>query len=175
MAKWNNFFLQKMGLDVNHNPYPIYESVAAWGIFCKEIPFKIFDKVKEPAKRSWYDEHGDDEYIPTTGLMLEAYTMKVKLACKKITNGNQYDSASVDDVRLMVGNFLEYLRTSGMMKVYSAHTRIGRQNVRLESIDDDAVWVTEDDGSEFLIFSVTLKVNDPYTDITLASSSSSSM
>lgn len=163
MGKWNNFFLQRMGVGPNNDPYPVCESVSTWGIFCKTIPFKLFDKVKDPAKRSWHDEHGDDEYIPSTGLFLEAYTMKVELACKKGSDS----MASVDNVRTNIGNFLTYLRQSGLLKLYSSHTRIGRQNVRLESVSDNGKWVNEDD-AEFLIFEVTFKVNDPVTDITLS-------
>ena len=177
MHNWNNFYLQRMGVDGYNNPYPVCESVSTWGIFCKDIPFKIFDKVKEPAKRTWNDQHGDDEYIPSTGLYLEAYSMKVELACKKIGSTNKYDSAAVDDVRAKVGVFLEYLRTSGMLKIYSSHTRIGRQNVRLESVGENGTWDIDDEGNEFLIFEVTLKVNDPMTDVVLSipvSSSSSS-
>lgn len=162
MGKWNNFFLQRMGVNSNNAPYPVCESVATWGIFCKSIPFKVFDKAKAPAKRSWNDEDGDDEYIPSSGLFMEAYTMKVELACKKGSDS----MASVDNVRTNIGNFLAYLRQSGMMKLYSSHTRIGRQNVRLESVGDSVKWKSDDNG-EFLIFEVTFKVNDPVTDITL--------
>lgn len=169
MGKWNNFFLQRMGVDGNNNPYPVRESVATWGVFCKDIPFKIFGKTKDPAKRTWYDEHGDDEYIPAGGLKLESYTIKVEFGCKKANNSMQ----AVNDVRANVGLFLDYLRTSGMMKMYSSHTRIGRQEVRLESVDDDSTWESGDDG-EFLIFEVTFKVNDPVTDVTLVAPSSSS-
>lgn len=157
MGKWNNFFLQRMG-----SGYSVCESVATWGIWCKTIPFKIMDKVKDPAKRTWYDEHGDDEYISSDGLFLEAYTMKVEFGCKKVNSSK----ASVADVRQKVGTFLEYLRTAGMMKLYSSYTRIGRQEVRLESVSDNAKWVSDENG-EFLIFEVTFKVNDPVTDVTL--------
>ena len=168
MALWQNFYLQRMG----SNSYPVYESVNAWGVWCKDIPFKLWDKTKEPAKRSWNDEHGDDEYIPSTGLWLDAYEMTVEFGCKILDNaiGSSSDEevAHVDDVRNAVGNFLEYLRQSGMMKMYSAHTRIGRQNVRFVSVSDDAHWEPDEgDGQEFLVFKVTFKVNDPKTDITL--------
>lgn len=158
MEKWQNFYLQKMGVDGNSNPYPLCESVATWGVWCKDIPFKIAEKVKEPAKRSWYDEEGDDEYIPSTGLLLEAYTMKVEFGCKIKTG--------ISDVREKVGEFLDYLRQSGMMKLYSTYTRIGRQNVRLSSISDKA-WKNDQEGEEFLVFEVEFKVNDPATDIIL--------
>ena len=85
---------------------------------------------------------------------------------QKIENGNKYSSAAVSDVRQSVGNFLEYLRSSGMIKLYSTYTRIGRQNVRLESVSDNATWQSDDQG-EFLIFEVTFKVNDPMTDVVL--------
>ena len=168
MEKWQNFFLQLMGTDEAGVPYPINESVSKWGIFCKSIPFKIFDKVKEPAKRSWNDEDGDDEYISKDGLRLEAYTMKVEFGCKKIAAGDasKYGTSAVDDVRNKIGTFLNHLKL-GYFKLYSSHTRIGRQNVRVESVSDNAKWKSDENG-EYLIFEVTFKVNDPVTDVDLS-------
>lgn len=167
MSKWNNFFLQKMGVDSSENPYPVKESVAAWGIFCKDIPFKLMEKVKEPAGRNWHDEHGCDEFIPSTGLYVDAYEMTVELACKKLSSKEATTyGVSVSDVRTKVNTFLTYLRQSGMMKMYSTHTGIGRQDVRFVSVDNNAKWEKQD-GVEFLVFSVTFKVNDPITDIIL--------
>lgn len=170
MALWKNFYLQRMGYDGDDNPYPIYESVGTWGVWCKSIPFKLFDKVKEPAKRSWNDEHGDDEYISADGLFLESYEMEVEFGCKLLgSHIGSEQTAEVSNVRVSVANFLSYLRSSGMMKLYSSHTRIGRQNVRLVSVGDAAHWESKDiDGFEFLVFSVKFKVNDPITDIVLS-------
>ena len=167
MKNWQNFYLQRMGVDGNDNAYPVCESVSTWGVWCKEIPFKIADKVKEPAKRTWYDEHGDDEYIPNSGLFMEAYTIKIEFGCKIVT-GDKVETygTSVDDVRANVGEFLTYLRTAGMMKMYSTYTRIGRKEVRLSSIGDKA-WKSKEDGQEYLVFEVEFKVNDPVTDIIL--------
>lgn len=170
MADWQNFYIQKMGVDGNNGEYPVYESVNQWGVWCKSIPFKLFDKVKEPAKRSWYDEHGDDEYISSGGLFVEGYTMKVELGCRSKdvtdTHGVVVKTAA-ENVRDSVSTFLSYLRSSGMVNVYSSYTGIGRQNVRLDSVDDNATWMQGEDGWWFLIFEVTLKVNDPVTDIDL--------
>lgn len=170
MAAWQNFYLQRMGTDGTGETYPMYESVARWGVWCKDIPFKIFEKVKEPAKRTWNDEHGDDEYISPEGLWLEAYEMEVEFGCKKMTTtvGGE-EVAYVNDVRKAVGDFLEYLRQSGMMKLYSSWTRTGRQEVRLVSVSDDAHWEPSDNGGqEFLVFKVRFKVNDPKTDVKLS-------
>lgn len=167
MAGWRNFYLQKMGTDTNNQVWPVKESVAEWGVFCKTIPFVIAGKVKDPAKRSWNDEHGDDEYIPSDGLYLEGYTMTVEFGCKVLSGRDATTyGKSVSDVRTAVSNFLSYLRTSGMMKMYSSYTGIGRQEVRLESIKDNAKWKKEG-GEQWLTFEVSFKVNDPVTDITL--------
>ena len=161
MEKWQNFYIQRMGEDTESDPYPVYESVSDLGIWCKDIPFKLFEKVKTPAVRTWADEHGDDEYIPSTGLYLESYTMQVEFGCKK--------TSTVDNVRLMVGQFLSYLRSSGMLKIYSSYTRIGRQDVRLSSVGNEVTWKTSsrvDGGTEeFAIFTVEFKVNDPVSDV----------
>lgn len=167
MEKWQNFFLQLMGTDETGAPYPVNESVNKWGIFCKEIPFKIWEKVKDPAKRSWHDEDGDDEYAPKDGFKLEAYTMKVTFACKKITDtdAEKYGINAIDDVRNKIGTFLNHLRL-GMFNLYSSYTRIGRQKVRLDSVSDSSKWKSDENG-EYLIFELTFKVNDPVTDVTL--------
>lgn len=96
--------------------------------------------------------------------------MKVEFSCK---SQDIYDEqkrlirTAREEVRLKVKAFLTYLRESGMMNMYSTHTGIGRQNVRLESVGNDSIWKQGDDGWWFLIFDATFKVNDPVTDITL--------
>ena len=170
MADWRNFYIKKMGTG-----NPTKESVLDFGIWCKTIPFKIMEKVKQPPSRSWNDEHGTDEFIPSGGLMIDAYSMKVEFGCKKMKqlHDGSTNIPAVTDVRSKVATFIEFLRTSGMMMLYSSYTGIGRQNVRLESINDNAKWKNQG-GEQWLIFEVVFKVNDPYTDITLSSSSSSS-
>lgn len=171
MSSWNNFFLQKMGLDTQGNPWPVCESVATWGIFCKEIPFKLMEKVKEPAMRNWHDENGHDEFIPESGLYTDAYEMTVEFGCKKLNSRESSTyGTSVADVKEKVKTFLDYLRQSGMLNMYSSHTGIGRQNVRLSSVGSNATWVKMDVATltqpvqeEFLVFEVTFKVNDPNT------------
>lgn len=165
MEGWKNFYLQRMGVDGTGQKYPVCESVETWGVFCKDIPFRIVGDVKEPVKRTWPDEHGDDEFISSTGLLLEAYTIKVEFGCKLISaSQSAIYGVAVDDVRKNVNKFIKYLRSSGMLKMYSSHTGIGRQNVRLKSVEDNAKWQNRD-GEQWLIFNVVFKVNDPSTDM----------
>lgn len=161
---------------------PTYESVSQWGVWCKDIPFQIADGVKKPASRTWNDEHGDDEYIASTGMFMEAYTMEVEFGCKvmKAVTDGQTNIPAVTDVQKKVADFLEYLRSSGMMKMYSSYTRIGRQYVRLESYND-GTWQSKKEWrtvnnvrtlvttEEFLVFKIKFKVNDPVTNIIYSS------
>lgn len=162
MADWRNFYIRKMGTG-----NPTKESVLDFGIWCKTIPFKIMDKVKQPPSRQWHDEHGTEEFIPTGGLLLDAYTMKVEFGCKKMKAMHDGSTTipAINDVRSKVATFIEYLRTSGMLMLYSSYTGIGRQKVRLDSINDNAKWKNEG-GQQWLIFEVVFKVNDPATNIT---------
>ena len=52
------------------------------------------------------------------------------------------------------------------MSIYDTYTDIGRQKVRLVKLNDNAELVRDGDG-DILIFSVTLKVCDPITNIKL--------
>ena len=175
MASWQNFYLQKMGTE-NGALYPTYESVSEWGVWCKEFTWKLYGNVKEPAVRSWNDEHGTDEYIGADGLWLDAYDLEVEFGCKAMSN----DVKEVNNVRVAVSHFLEYLRSSGMLMLFSSWSRVGRQYVRFKGVSDDATWepdminklddenrADENTTTEFLVFKVTFKVNDPKTDITL--------
>ena len=38
----------------------VKDSIADFGMYVSESPFKPCDSVKEPIKREWHDEHGDD-------------------------------------------------------------------------------------------------------------------
>ena len=39
----------------------VKDSIADFGMYVSESPFKPCDSVKEPPKREWHDEHGDDD------------------------------------------------------------------------------------------------------------------
>ena len=130
----------------------VIDTIASFGMYVSESPFKPCADVKEPTKRSWYDEHGDDEYVSTDGLYMASYENKVKFLFKGDAFGANEKCKA----------FIEYLR-GGMMKMYCEFNRIGRRHVRLKSIDPE-LYRDPDDG-DILIMSVTFKFNDPVTDV----------
>ncbi len=130
----------------------VVDTIASFGMYCMDNPFKMADAVKEPTKRSWYDEDGDDEYIPKEGLRLSSYENEVKFGFK----GDAFGANE------KLKSFLEYLK-KGMMKMYCEFNKIGRQHVRLKSVKQ--TLDRNPDDADVLIVTVTFKFNDPKTDI----------
>lgn len=142
----------------------VKETVADFDIYCAEIPFRLFVEAKDPSKRDWMDEHGDDEYIPDSGLKLKAYTMDVKFCCK----GDKFSS------NVKIQKFVEYLTgmdgSGAVMMMYCTWTKIGRRGIRFDKLNDKAELVRDGDG-DTLVFTITFKVNDPVSNITPISAS----
>ena len=132
------------------------DTQTAYGIVCKEFPFKLFGEVKELPAHTWPDEkNGADEYIP------QRLYMKVEFAYK----------GTRDSANTAIRNFLNYLTGNdgiggAELMVYDTYTRIGRQKVRYISADND-MFVRNDHDGDVFTFSVNFRVNDPMTDITL--------
>lgn len=137
----------------------VKDTVSDFDIWCAEIPFNIGMDVKEPTVRDWKDEDGEDSYTDG-GLRFSAYDMKVKWCVK----GDKFSSNA--KIRAFL-NFLSGKDGSGeKMKIYCEWTQIGRQNVRLKKIEDDAELYREEDG-DVVVWSTTLRVEDPITEINL--------
>ena len=155
MARPYAIYFKKMKSDAL-----VVDTLDNWGIVCKEFPFKLYGEAKELPSHDWKDEDGDDEYIPSK-LPISSYEMEVEFAYKGVM-----DSANAN-----MKGFLDYLTGrdgSGVeLIVYDTYTKIGRQSVRFVSVGDD-VFHRQEEGGDVVVFSVTFKVNDPVTDITLS-------
>ncbi len=148
--------MQKEGKNASGDDYPVMELGADFSLFETESKFYGNRAVKDIPSRSWNDEDGDDEFVPST-YKYKAYEMQVKLACKG-------EPRSANDV---LTKFKAYL-SGGTFKVYDSYLGIGRQSVRFVEIPDDATLFRHYGGKdEALIITLKLKVNDPTTDITL--------
>ena len=134
----------------------VVETIEDFGLYCVDIPFKPAGDVKDIVSRDWKDENGVDEYIPTDGLKMSAYEIDVKFGYKGDKLGANKAISS-----------LLSLLSAGYVSIYDTYTGIGRQKVRLVKLNDNAELVRDDDG-DILIFSVTLKVCDPITNISLS-------
>lgn len=130
-----------------------------WGCYVSESPYiPCAKKAKNITSQSWYDEHGDDEYIPTT-----LYYESVEATLKFVYKGK------VTDAKNSIKAFINYLE-GGYFKFYDEFYKIGRQQVRLIGFSDEAElkYVSKASDECVATFSIEVKINDPVTDITLA-------
>ena len=148
------------------------------------MPFKAGGKSKEPAKREWHDEHGEDAYIPNK-LMLEAYDAEFEMAyCGKELASNPFD---LDLAFTHINSFKKLLTgnntsegSGAQLKIYSPYSTIGRQGCYLLEISDEEphVQLMQQGGNLYhenvVTFKVKFRVTDPVTDVDLTNPSSSS-
>lgn len=144
------FLIQKLKINS-----PVRDS-KEWGIWIESIPFLLYPKMKEPAKRSWPDQNGDDEYLPESPVF-EAYLMNVDFVFigERGTANNQIIS------------FMNYLSRDGEFSIYDTYSTLGRTHVRYSSYSGKAFRRREGE-NDVVQFTVTLKVNDPITEIRLS-------
>ena len=144
--------------DVAYGDYGIDTAVHSsdeWNVYVTSLPFRPFPDMKDLPSNDWKDEDGDDEYLPDRPAM-QSYEMEVSFAY----------IGTAADAPAKISSFLQYLAFGGYFSIYSQYTGIGRKKVRYVSYDDDALSM-DDSGREVVTFKVTLKVNDPVTNIAL--------
>lgn len=110
--------------DLRNTSYMQYDTLEQWNCYVKSVPFNLFPKPKNISSQKWNDEDGDDEYIPTE-IKYEAYEMKIDF----VYLGT--------DANTDIYNFLNTI-TGKWLKIYDNYTGIGRQSVRLVSVEDKA-------------------------------------
>lgn len=148
--EYKPFLIQKL-----KSNSPVRDSLE-WNIYIKSIPFKVFPDMKDIPSRSWADQNGDDEFIPDNPVF-KSYSIEVEFVYK----GNEGTASS------SIRSFLSYLSNDGMFSIYDSYTKVGRTNVRYESYSED-YYSSKKGGEDIVVFSVSLKINDPITEITLS-------
>lgn len=136
---------------------PVYNS-SKWGCYVTDSPYiPTPRKAKNITSQSWFDEHGDDEYIPST-----IYYEPIEATLSFVYRG------SVADAKTQITAFITYLQ-AGYFKFYDEFYKVGKQQVRVISVPDDVQFKYDDinKGTGAATFSIEVKINDPVTDITL--------
>ena len=129
-----------------------------WGCYVTDSPYiPVALSPKNITSQSWFDENGDDEFIPET-----IYYKPVEITLSFVYKG------TVTEAKTQILSFVDYLR-GGFFSFYDEYSKVGRQNVRLMDFSSDAQLKYDDvtKGTRVALFSVELKINDPVTDITL--------
>lgn len=140
----------------NYKPFYIQtdSDASAWdtrdyGMIVQEQPFPDNYEVKEPYKNDWLDEDGDDEYTAVMPRKAFEYTIKLFIQADTIAQVNSLR----DSFRSKI--------TSGSFRIWDSWQERGFASVRFVCDKVDTRRITDEYAR--LIFSVTLKVNDPST------------
>lgn len=135
----------------------IVRDSSEWNIYVKHIPFQIAGEVKNVNTETWLDESGDDEFVPDN-LLYKAYEM----VCEFVFIGTH------GTANAKINEFIAYLTKDSMFSIYDTYTKVGRTKVRLsKGVDDPSVMYRRDGENDVVVFSISLKVNDPTTEIKL--------
>lgn len=151
MSSYKGILFQRDGESVRNS--------TEWGCYVTDSPYiPVPQKAKNITSQSWFDEHGDDEYIPE-----ELYFEPVEAALSFVFKGN------VADAKTQITAFVNYLQ-AGYFKFYDEFYKVGRQQVRVLSVPEDVQFRYEDHskGTGVATFSIEVKINDAVTDITLS-------
>ena len=155
----------------------VINSFSQWGIVCCKVPFKVGGKTKELAKREWYDEQGDDTYIPQK-LMFEAYDAEFEMAYQgQELAGNPFNLSlafsQINAFKKWVSGNDTSQGSGAELKIYSPYSTIGRQGCFLLEISNEEphVQLKQENGNTYnenvVKFKVKFRVTDPMTNITL--------
>ena len=151
----------------------VVDTQSTFGVVCQECPFKILPESKELPTGQWYDEDGEDVFIPLDGLRFEAYDMEAKFLYAGNKSNIASDLKSFIDfiygrVNIVNGQKVAINPTKNVaLAVYDEYTEVGRRGVYVKSVDDDIFLYDDSDTEAVGIFKVKFRVTDPVTDVTL--------
>lgn len=156
MSNYKPFYIQTATDTTAHD-------TTEWGLIAQSTPYPLLPDPKDCYKNDWKDENGDDEY--NAQIYYKAFTFDVKFIVK--TFASQTETAE-KVLRDQIDSFFAKIK-SGEFKIYDSYKGLGRQKVRYagyksESFLKDENWVRH-------IFTITFKVNDPVTRVTMQNGS----
>ena len=163
------FYIEQCSFDgesyTRGTPRETYET---WNIVCSKSVYRHFGDPKEVSSRNWFDEHGEDVYIPAN-VKLKKFDLEVSFLC----NG-EYPT-----LKDKVKSFLLFLMgknwrneqgnlvasTGSRLVLYDGDNSIGWKDVRFKSFATDAFLKDNSDVESVLEFKIIFEVNDPYTTV----------
>lgn len=151
------------GIKIKIGNADAYDTAVKYGIYVKDFPFiPVPLKQKNIFSQSWYDENGDDEFIPST-----AYYEPVTISVPFVTIGSL--STCLTNIRAFISELSNVL-----FKIYDEYSTVGRQECRLVQYSESASVMKYRGSASKVVaeFALEIKINDPVTNISLDDSSS---
>lgn len=152
----------------------VVDTFSEWGIVCCAVPFKAGGRTKTLAKRDWYDEHGEDTYIPAK-LFMEAYDAEFEFAYKgKELASNPFNLGlafqCIDSFKQWLSGNDSVSGTGAELSIYSPFSLIGKTGCYLLEISDEdpCVQTAYEDGNLYnenvVTFKAKFRVTEPMSE-----------
>ena len=151
------------GIKIKIGNTATFETATKYNIYVQDFPFiPVPIKQKNVFSQSWYDENGDDEYLPATPTY-EPIIITIPFVYKGLLN------TAITNIQSFIAELqgVEF-------KMYDTYSKVGRQKCRLVSYDDSKSTMVrqgyaESDATQKVLaaFALEIKINDPVTNITL--------
>ena len=134
-----------------------------WGLVAKSTPFPLLPTPKEVYKNEWLDENGDDEYNAV--MAYESFEFEVTFYVKAFESPNE---SAEEVLRGQIYRFFQKIQ-HGEFSIYDSYTSLGRRKVRYAGLSDEKFKCGTSPRGNWArsIFTITFKVNDPVTLMTL--------
>lgn len=162
MALYKTYIQQLAYNGQEYTKGTVVELLESFGIICMDIPFKMFPERKDLPTRDWPEEDGLDVYVPSV-IPMKSYDLDVKFLCK----------GSKSNIRGNITSFIKFLygrnsgAVGGRLAIYNEYTGKGRKDLVVSKVEDDLLYITDEDPDCVAQLSVTFTVYDPVTDVTL--------
>lgn len=161
MSEYKRFFIQqqrRVGSSYQ-NVGSTVDTYETYHVVCQESAFKHLPEAKELPSTQWYDEDGDDVYVPPEGTKIDAYDLEITF----LYVGTE-ESMSSD-----IKQFIEFMygRNEGGSSefcYYDEYTGTGRQCCYTKSVEDELFIYNNSDTDALAKFTMVIRVNDPITD-----------
>lgn len=146
-------------LYISKDGVSVFDSIDTWGLVLKSAPLMLGGKVKSPSKRSWYDEDGDEEYVPSVQ-KLESFDVKYELGYK----------GSAGSANAVYSSLTEFLTgadgTGSVFSAYDDWSKCGWERCRFSELSIDSKsyrsWNEDNGGYEDIVIGVlSLRVLSP--------------
>lgn len=165
MAKYKRFLIQQQTVSEGNytNVGKVIDTQEAFHVVCQSFPFKHLPETKELPKRDWYDEHGEDVYMPSDGQRFKAYDVDAKF----IYVGTE------TNMKTELKNFINFLygrneNGSPRLAVYDEYTKTGRRGVHVSEVNNELLAYDNANKDVIGAFTIRFRVTDPTTSITLS-------
>jgi len=144
-----------------------FDTFRKYRLYIKHVPYKVFPQIKEIVTQDWSDEHGEDVWLPPSGVVNKAYDLDTEFIYFAD------DGMATQRIRAFCNEI-----KGKWLQIYDTYSQMGRRGVYVSEFDGDPAFkrrrIPVGDGSgnvvyrDYVAFKVKFRVNDPNTDIVLS-------